>query len=105
MPKGNGASPGQVLEQCRADHDKLKQLIRPVRGFNEARDQIEALRARWPKAFPLQAHEVRPLETATLDIIVNEMGWTRPYARAVLAVWKKRTAYCRAILAYPTRFR
>jgi hypothetical protein len=56
------------------------------RGFNEARDQIEALRARWPKAFPLQAHEVRPLETATLDIIVNEMGWTRPYARAVLAV-------------------
>lgn len=75
------------------------------RGFKEARDQIEVLRARWPKAFPLAAHQVRPLETATLDIIVNEMGWTRPYARAVLAVWKKRTAYCRAILAYPTRFR
>ena len=37
MPKGNGASPGQVLKQCRhvveADHGKLKQLIRPVRGF------------------------------------------------------------------------
>jgi hypothetical protein len=42
---------------------------------------------------------------AALDVIVNEMGWSRAYARAVLAAWKKRTAYCRAVLTYPTRFR
>jgi len=75
------------------------------RGFKEARAQLEVLRARWPQAFPLEAREVRPLEMAALDVIVNEMGWSRAYARAVLAAWKKRNAYCRAVLTYPTRFR
>jgi hypothetical protein len=43
--------------------------------------------------FPIEAREVRPLEMAALDVIVNEMGWSRAYARAVLAAWKKRNAY------------
>jgi hypothetical protein len=43
---------------------------------------------------------------ATLDVIVNEMGWSRAYARAVVAAWKKkRNGYCRAVLTYPTRLR
>ena len=71
------------------------------RGFKEARAQFEVLRARWPQAFPLEAREVRPLETAAID----EMGWSRAYARAVVAAWKNRNAYCHAVLAYPTRFR
>jgi len=26
---------------------------------------------------------------AALDVIVNEMGWSRAYAHAVLAAWKR----------------
>ena len=34
------------------------------RGASESRQQIELLRARWPKAFPAKGHEVRPLANA-----------------------------------------
>jgi hypothetical protein len=74
------------------------------RGYQEAAVQFEALRARWPKAFPAKFSEVRPLELSALDVIRNEMGWSRDYARSVLSLWKKRMAYCRAVLTYPTRF-
>ena len=38
-----------------------------------------------------------------LEVIATEMSWSRAYTRAVLSVWKGREAYCRAVLAYPTR--
>jgi hypothetical protein len=34
------------------------------RGYQEAFEQFEVLRAKWPKAFPAKAHEVRPLAAA-----------------------------------------
>jgi sRNA-binding protein len=74
------------------------------RGYQEAAAQFEALRARWPKAFPARSSEVRPLELSAVDAVASEMGWSRDYARAVLSVWKQRMAYCRAVLTYPTRF-
>ena len=74
-----------------------------TRGFREGSQKIELLRAKWPKAFPAKSHEVRPLTNEAQQAIVEEFGWSRDYARAVLAVWKLRPAYCKAILFYPTR--
>ncbi len=72
------------------------------RGAAESRQQIEVLRARWPKAFPLKAHQVRPLANAA-PAIVEALGWTNAYARGVLSAWLLREAYCRAVLQYPVR--
>ena len=73
------------------------------RGYEEGSQKIELLRAKWPKAFPAKSHEVRPLTNEAQQAIIEEFGWSRDYARAVLAVWKLRPAYCQAILRYPTR--
>jgi sRNA-binding protein len=73
------------------------------RGYQEAGQKIELLRAKWPKAFPALAHQVRPLTNSAQQVIIEEFGWSADYARAVLAVWKLRPAYCNAILRYPTR--
>lgn len=73
------------------------------RGYAEASKQFEVLHAKWPKAFPTKSHEVRPLIPGTVATVVKELGWSQPYARAVLKVWKRRDAYCRAILAYTAR--
>jgi hypothetical protein len=51
--------------------------------------QLEALRARWPQAFPAKSHLVRPLMVGALRVIADEMGWPRPYAHAVLERWKR----------------
>ena len=63
------------------------------RLWEEASQQFEALRARWPKAFPAKASDVRPLAVGVVPIIAAEMGWSWGYARAVLGVWKARDAY------------
>src|ERR1700677_3639797 len=68
------------------------------RGYQEGSQKIELLRARWPKAFPAKSHEVRPLMSGATKAVVEAFGWTPPYARAVLMVWKVRPAYCQAIL-------
>ena len=73
------------------------------RGYQEAGIQFEALRARWPLAFPAKSHLVRPLAVGVLDTIAAEMGWTRFYTRAVLERWKGRDAYCQAVLRHPAR--
>ncbi len=65
--------------------------------------QVEHLRARWPQAFPLKGHEIRPLARGTSRILAEVFGWSQPYARAVLMVWKLRPAYCQAVLRYPER--
>jgi hypothetical protein len=73
------------------------------RGYQEAGQKIELLRAKWPKAFPVKAHEVRPITNSAQQTIIEAFGWSADYARAVLAVWKLRPSYCNAILRYPTR--
>jgi sRNA-binding protein len=79
-----------------------KKQIEWKRGGQEARQAIEILRARWPKAFPAKAHEVRPLSMKAIELR-KEMGWSYKYALAVLNAWKQRESYCRAILLYPNR--
>ena len=72
------------------------------RGAGESRQQIELLRARWPKAFPAKGHEVRPLANAA-SAIAEALGWSNAYARGVLSPWVLREAYCRAVLAHAMR--
>ena len=57
------------------------------RGFKEARVQIEALRGHWPKAFPLGAHEVRPLETASLAFRIAANAGRRTLVTIGKQVW------------------
>ena len=73
------------------------------RGASESRQQIELLRARWPKAFPAKGHEVRPLANAA-PAIAEALGWSqRLRASGVLSPWVLREAYCRAVLAHAMR--
>ena len=72
------------------------------RGNQDARQAFEILRARWPKAFPLKSHEVRPLANAA-PAIVEALGWSNAYARGVLSAWRRANSYCRAVLAHPMR--
>ena len=72
------------------------------RGASESRQQIELLRARWPKAFPAKGHEVRPLANAA-PAIAEALGWSHAYAKGVLSPWVLREAYCRAVLAHAMR--
>jgi sRNA-binding protein len=72
------------------------------RGSQEARQAIELLRARWPKAFPTKSHEVRPLASVTAEL-QEALGWSPAYARGVLSAWKARESYCRAVLTYSRR--
>ena len=72
------------------------------RGAAELRQQIELLRAKWPKAFPAKGHEVRPLANAA-PAIAEALGWSNAYARGVLSPWVLREAYCRAVLAHAMR--
>ena len=72
------------------------------RGASESRQQIELLRARWPKAFPAKGHEVRPLANAA-PAIAEALGWSHAYAKGVLSPWVLREAYCRAVMRYPMR--
>ena len=73
------------------------------RGYQEAPGQFEVLRARWPRAFPAKSRDVRPLGSGAVAIIAAELGWNPVYARAVLNVWKRREAYCRAVLTCSAR--
>jgi len=74
------------------------------RAYREARIAIALLQQRWPAAFPETPQQVRPLITGLVPIIAAELGWSHPYARAVLRTWKLRPAYCHAVLAHPVRF-
>ncbi len=53
------------------------------RGASESRQQIELLRARWPKAFPAKGHEVRPLANAA-SAIAEALGWSAAHDDAAL---------------------
>jgi sRNA-binding protein len=73
------------------------------RGLEEAPAAIAALQERWPAAFPRKGHLVRPLASNLAGPIAEAMGWSTPYAYAVLRRWKFRLSYCRAVLAYDRR--
>jgi len=73
------------------------------RGYQEAFRQFNVLRMTWPQAFPADPLNVRPLAGQGARMVADALGWSYPYARAVLRVWKGRDAYCRAILSHPQR--
>ena len=73
------------------------------RGLEEAPAAIAALQERWPAAFPRKGHLVRPLASNLAGPIAEAMGWSTPYAYAVLRRWKFRSSYCQAVLAYDRR--
>src|ERR1700678_3488446 len=77
--------------------------IERKRGLKESREQIKMLQDKWPEGFPSQASMVRPLARGTAKTIAEAFGWSVPYVRAVLMVWKSRAAYCTAVLRYPKR--
>ena len=45
----------------------------------------------------------RPLANGVQKAIAEAFGWSVPYTRAVLMVWKSRAAYCTVVLARPKR--
>jgi hypothetical protein len=57
--------------------------------------KIKVLQDKWPAAFPKQASLVRPRANGVAKTIAETFGWSVPYTRAVLMVWKSRAAYCR----------
>jgi sRNA-binding protein len=73
------------------------------RGLKESQAGIAALQERWPAAFPRKGHLVRPLVGKVHYQVAAELGWSRPYARAVIRIWKLRDGYCHAVLAHERR--
>ena len=50
------------------------QVRKETRGYEEGGQKIDLLRARWPKAFPVKSHEVRPLTNGAQQTMVEEFG-------------------------------
>ena len=73
------------------------------RGMTESRAAIADLQRRWPAAFPPDARNVRPLAGTIVAAIAAALGWSVPYCKGVLHVWKQRKAYCDAVLTYDLR--
>lgn len=73
------------------------------RGDPEVYRHFEALRARWPKAFPAEIDEIRPLKNGIEKSVAEAFGWSVRYTRAVMRAWRMREAYCRAVLAHSER--
>jgi sRNA-binding protein len=73
------------------------------RGTKECRQQLAALRERWPLAFPAKLEDVRPLAVGAAGEIAAAMGWSLPYTLGVLVGWKMAPAYCQAVLCYDKR--
>jgi sRNA-binding protein len=74
--------------------DKLERL----KGMQTARDKLELLHQKWPSAFPRKYVAVMPLAASVERDISAAMGWSLQYAKGVLSVWKRRAAYCDAVL-------
>jgi sRNA-binding protein len=73
------------------------------RGTKECRQQLAALREKWPLAFPAKHEDVRPLAVRAPGEIAAAMGWSLPYTLGVLVGWKMAPAYCQAVLCYDKR--
>jgi ProQ/FINO family len=61
------------------------------------------LREKWPLAFPVEDHDVRPLAIGTAREITVAMGWPLPYTLGVLVSWKMAPVYCQAVLCRDQR--
>jgi len=59
------------------------------RGTKEARQQLAALRKKWPLAFPAKPEDVRPLAVGAAREIAAAMGWSLPYTLGVLVGWMR----------------
>ena len=77
--------------------------IERQRGAKEASQQLGVLRERWPLAFPVKPHDVRPLALGTVGQIAEAMGWSAPYTIGVLTYWKMAPVYCQAVLSHDQR--
>ena len=77
--------------------------VERARGTKEAARQRAVLREKWPLAFPVKSHEIRPLTVGAVGEIAAAMGWSVPYTLGVLAPWKMAPVYCRAVLAHDHR--
>jgi sRNA-binding protein len=77
--------------------------VERTRGTKEAVRQLAVLRERWPIAFPVKSHEVRPLAIGAVGEIAAAMGWSLPYTLGVLRRWKMAAVYCQAVLAHDQR--
>jgi sRNA-binding protein len=75
-----------------------------LRGLKESAAGIQVLRSLWPHAFPQEGHLVRPLVAGLAGQIAERTGWSLRYASGVLRGWKRRRAYCRAVLQYDRRW-
>jgi ProQ/FINO family len=64
---------------------------------------LRPLREKWPAAFPVKLHNVRPLAVGAPGEIAAAMGWSLAYTRGVLIPWKMSPAYCRAVLSHDQR--
>ena len=62
-------------------------LIDRKRGSKEARQQLPVLRQKWPRAFPAEPKDVRPLAIGAAGEIASSMRWSLPYTLGVLASW------------------
>ena len=74
--------------------------VERTRGTKEAARQLAVLREKWPIAFPVKPHDIRPLAVGAVGEIAAAMAWSLPYALGVLAPWKMAPVYCRAVLAH-----
>jgi sRNA-binding protein len=73
------------------------------RGAKEARQQLAVLREKWPRAFPVQHQDVRPLAMGVAGQVAVAMGWSLPYTLGVLGRWKMAAVYCQAVLSHDQR--
>ena len=73
------------------------------RGIKEYRQQLAELRKRWPRAFPVDDEDVRPLAVDATHEIAAAKGWSLPYTLGVLRRWKMAPVYCQSILCYDQR--
>jgi len=73
------------------------------RGTKDSPQQLAVLREKWPLAFPLNEHDVRPLANSAAREIAAAMGWPRVYTLGVLGRWKLASVYCEAVLRHDRR--
>jgi ProQ/FINO family len=74
------------------------------RGLTESAASVEVLRSLWPAAFPKRNDLVRPLARGLIPAIAEGTGWSPAYAQGVVEGWKRRVAYCKAVLTFDRRW-
>jgi len=65
-----------------------KYRIERDRGTKESERQFAVLREKWPRAFPVDDRDLRPLSSNVAREISAAMGWSLPYTLGVLCGWK-----------------